>query len=222
MNKDGPLNIKPLDNGALPDGSGRVIIENIWPEIDGGRTPIKRVMGEAIEVWADIFSDGHDIIAAEILYRAEDEKDWRRVPMSFVDNDRWKGAFKVEKNARYFYTIEAWRDVFGSWVSEVQKKKMAGQNVASEIKEGLGLIENAAKTAKSLDKILAKAKKAEAGSDAQFNALTDPFTAKAIADAAGRANVSRFDRELVVISNRVAARYSSWYELFPRSMSDDP
>src|SRR5688572_27951139 len=100
MNVPGPLNFKPLDNSSEPDGDGRVIIDNVWPEVDGGRSPVKRVVGEEVEVWADIFSDGHDSLSAEILYRAEGETEWLRTPLAFVDQDRWKGRIPLEKNAR--------------------------------------------------------------------------------------------------------------------------
>jgi starch synthase (maltosyl-transferring) len=216
------LTLKPLDETLEPDGSGRVIIENVWPELDGGRTPVKRVVGESVEVWADIFSDGHDILRAEILFRAEDEPDWRRAPLTFLENDRWKGAFPLERNIRYLFTVEAWRDVYGSWVSEVEKKKAAGQIVVSEIAEGVALLDKAANKSDRLVSVLAEVQAQEKGSDAQLGALTDPFHVKAVQDSALRGNLSRYDRELVVIADRTAARYSSWYELFPRSMSDDP
>jgi starch synthase (maltosyl-transferring) len=216
------LTLKPLEEMLEPDGSGRVIIENVWPELDGGRTPIKRLVGDEIEVWADIFSDGHDILRAEVLFRAEDEPDWRRAPMAFVDNDRWKGSFKVERNIRYIFTIEAWRDIWGSWVAEVEKKKAAGRIVVSEIAEGVALLEKTAERAGHLDKVLGEVREQESGSDAQLGALTDPFHVKAIQEEAPRGNLSRYDRELIVIADRTAARFSSWYELFPRSMSDDP
>jgi starch synthase (maltosyl-transferring) len=214
--------LKPADEKLEPDGSGRVIIENVWPELDGGRTPVKRVVGEDVEVWADIFSDGHDILRAEIIYRAEDKTDWQRAPMAFVGDDRWKGAFPAARNIRYLFSIEAWRDVYGSWVSEVEKKKAAGQIVTSEIAEGVKLLEKAASGAGSLAKILKEVQSAPTGSDKQFGALTDPFHTKAVQDSALRGNLTRYDRELVVIADRTAARFSAWYELFPRSMSDDP
>jgi starch synthase (maltosyl-transferring) len=216
------LTLKPLEDMLEPDSTGRVIIENVWPELDGGRTPVKRLVGDEVEVWADIFSDGHDILRAEVIFRAEDEPEWRRAPMAFVDNDRWKGSFKLKRNIRYLFTIEAWRDVWGSWVSEVQKKKAAGQIVVSEIAEGVALLEKTAARADHLAKILSEVLAQENGSDTQLGALTDPFHVKAIQDAAPRGNLSRYDRELIVICDRTAARYSSWYELFPRSMSDDP
>ncbi|BCJ92057.1 alpha-1,4-glucan:maltose-1-phosphate maltosyltransferase [Terrihabitans soli] len=220
------MNARPtltsIEEMLEPDGTGRVVIENVWPELDGGRTPVKRLAGDEVEVWADIFSDGHDILRAEIIFRAEDEPDWRRAPMTFLDNDRWKGSFKLERNIRYLYTVEAWRDVWGSWVNEVQKKKAAGQIVTSEIAEGVALLEKASERNDSLASVLGEVQAQETGSDEQLGALIDPFHVKAVQDAAQRGNLSRYDRELVVIADRTAARFSSWYELFPRSMSDDP
>ncbi|MFC5067547.1 maltotransferase domain-containing protein [Flaviflagellibacter deserti] len=210
-----------------PDGEGRVIIETVWPELDGGRTPVKRVVGDVVEVWADIFTDGHDKVGAEVLYRASDEKEWARVPMVFVDNDRWKGSFPLERNTRYEFTIEAWRDRFASWQSEIEKKAAAGQNVRLEIAEGIEILEKAEQhagksDAKALSKILKEVEKEEDGSDAQLTVLLDPFNALRIGKSAERANLTRYPRKLAVIADRLAARFSAWYELFPRSMSDDP
>ncbi len=216
------LTLKPLEEMLEPDATGRVVIENVWPEVDGGRTPVKRVVGEDVGVSADIFSDGHDLLRAEILFRAEDEPDWRRAPMTFLENDRWQGSFPIERNIRYLFTIEAWRDVYGSWVSEVQKKKAAGQIVVSEIAEGVAILEKTSTRSDRVSAIFKEVQAQEAGSDAQLGALTDPFHVKAIQDAVQRGNLSRYDRELAIIADRTAARFSSWYELFPRSMSDDP
>ena len=119
----------------------RVVIERLEPELDCGRHAIKRVAGDVVEVTADIFCDGHDKIAACIRYRAQDEADWREAPMAFVDNDRWGGRFPVHRNCRYFYTIEAWRDLFESWRAEVMKKHDAGLDVGLELSEGRALIE---------------------------------------------------------------------------------
>ncbi len=119
----------------------RVVIERVEPELDGGRHAIKRVVGDLVEVEADIFCDGHDKIAACIAYRAQDESAWREAPMALVDNDRWGGRFPLHRNCRYHYTIEAWRDLFESWRAEVMKKHDAGLNVALELTEGRGLVE---------------------------------------------------------------------------------
>jgi starch synthase (maltosyl-transferring) len=210
-----------------PEGENRIIIEGVAPEIDGGRTPVKRIVGEQVEVSADIFADGHDKVAAELLYRAVDETEWRRTAMSPTTNDRWHASFPLERNTRYIFTVEAWRDPFITWKSEIEKKVAAGQNVRLEIIEGVGILERAAglggkADAKALAKLLATVNKAEAGSQAQLDTMLDPLNAGLVARNAERTNLSRYDRELVVIADRLAARFSAWYELFPRSMSDDP
>ena len=211
----------------VPDGGGRVVIETVWPELDGGRTPVKRVVGETVEVWADIFSDGHDKIAAVILYKPEGDAEWRRSPMRFVDNDRWSGSFPLERNARYVFTIEGWRDPFASWLHEIHAKADAGVDVTLETMEGLGIAEVAAANAagagdgealKSLvDRLLALPR----GSAGQLHLILDPHQSALIARHAERQNLSRYPRELGVIADRLTARFSAWYELFPRSMSHD-
>ncbi|HEV2559265.1 MAG TPA: maltotransferase domain-containing protein [Microvirga sp.] len=209
-----------------PTGEGRVIIEAITPQIDGGRTPIKRVAGDVIEVEADIFTDGHDKYAAAIVYRAAGDSDWRRAPMRFVDNDRWAGRFPVERNARYQYTVEGWRDPFATWLNEVEKKRAAGVNVRLETIEGVRIVEKAAGLAQapdaaSLADLLKRLRSEEDGSEAQLGLLLDPGHRDLIDRNAERQNVSRHEPPLEVIADRLAARFSAWYELFPRSQSGD-
>ncbi|MDB5558297.1 MAG: hypothetical protein JWQ36_1231, partial [Enterovirga sp.] len=214
--------------GVAPEGEGRVVIETVWPELDGGRTPVKRVVGEAVEVRADIFSDGHDKIAAEILYRPADEEEWRRAPMRFVDNDRWAGSFPIDRNTRYLFTIEGWRDPFASWLHEIHAKQKAGVDVSLETIEGVQIAEAAARNAENspdgpamwaiMDRIAA----AEGNAAARLAILLDEHNAALIGRHAERVNLSRYDREMVVIADRLAAQFSAWYELFPRSTSHDP
>ena len=210
-----------------PSGVGRVVIEKVWPELDGGASPIKRVVGDTVEVWADIFSDGHDRIAAAILYRAEGEAEWRRAPMRFVDNDRWSGSFPLERNARYAYTIEGWRDPWASWLHEVEAKRHAGVDVRVETIEGVQIAEGAAANARdgqdgaSLSRIVDELGAAGADTEARLALLLAPENAALIERHAERVNLSRYPRELGIIADRLAARFSAWYELFPRSMSHD-
>jgi starch synthase (maltosyl-transferring) len=213
--------------GRAPSGEGRVIIETVWPELDGGRTPVKRIVGEVVEVWADIFADGHEKFDAELLYRPAGETEWRRAPMRFFDNDRWVGCFPLERNARYQYTIEAWRDPFGTWLNEVEKKRAAGVDVRLETIEGVHVVETAASLAKGADgdalsALLKRLKTADEGSEAQLALLLDEANAALIHRNAERENLTRYDRTLEVIADRLAARFSAWYELFPRSQSGDP
>jgi starch synthase (maltosyl-transferring) len=217
---------KPRSRPRQPDGAGRVVIENIWPEIDNGRAPVKRIVGETLEVWADIFSDGHDQIDAALVYRGTGEPDWRRAPMRFVDNDRWSGSFPLERNTRYQYAIEAWRDPFGSWLSEITKKRAAGQNVRLETAEGVGIVEKAASLAKGADAealavLLNQLQARGEGSEEQLSLMLDEANFDLIERHAERQNLSRSE-PLEVVSDRLAARFSAWYEIFPRSQSGDP
>ena len=108
--------------------------------MDGGRFPIKRTVGEEVVVGADIFADGHDTLAAALLYRRRGEPAWREVPMEPLGNDRWQARFRVEELGRYEYTVESWVDRFGSWRHEVSKKFGAGQDLKSELLEGAALV----------------------------------------------------------------------------------
>src|SRR5213592_4511716 len=99
-----------------------VVIEHVSPELDAGRFPIKREVGDVLRVSADVFAEGHDALAAVVRWRRVGEAAWRETAMRLVDNDRWAGEFPLEDNARYEYTIAAWRDLFESWRRNVAKK----------------------------------------------------------------------------------------------------
>jgi starch synthase (maltosyl-transferring) len=204
----------------------RVIVEAVWPEIDGGRHPIKRVVGDVLEVWADIFCDGHDEIAASIAYRAIDEPGWSFAPMRFYDNDRWVGSVPLARNARYLYTIEAWRDLFASWRKDFAKKREAHQDTSLERIEGLALVESALSAASDEDKRRVTPQLAgldiKADPEKLMEALLSVELTEVMARIGPRANRTRYRRELEVVVDRTAARFGAWYELFPRSMSDDP
>jgi starch synthase (maltosyl-transferring) len=221
------LAVKSKTRPREPNGEGRVVIEQVWPQIDGGRTPLKRVVGEVVEVWADIFTDGHEKIAAELLYRPATELEWRRVPMEFFDNDRWCGSFPLERNTRYQFTIEGWRDDWATWLAELDKKRAAGLDVRLETIEGVRIAEKAGahagnEDAEALLSLMARLKGLEEGSEQQLMLLLAPENAALLERNAERRNLSRYDRVLEVIADRLAARFSAWYEMFPRSQSGDP
>jgi starch synthase (maltosyl-transferring) len=121
----------------------RIIVEGLHPEVDAGRFPIKRTVGEDVIVGADIFTDGHDKLAAALLYRRAGESSWRQAPMQPLGNDRWQAGFPVEAIGRYEYTVEGWIDRFGSWRHELSKKFGAGQDVTSELLEGAAIVREA-------------------------------------------------------------------------------
>src|SRR5246127_5046195 len=127
--------------GALPS----VVIENLQPLIEGGRYPIKRIIGEDLAVEADIFKDGHDVVAAVLKWRVLGKRAWRETPMNFVDNDRWRGVCTLYDQAIHEYTVEAWTDTFRSWQQEFAKKFEAGiSDLRSEALEGAAIVQAAA------------------------------------------------------------------------------
>jgi starch synthase (maltosyl-transferring) len=205
----------------LKDLRRTVIIENVEPVVDGGRYPVKREVGSVLEVTADIFKEGHEVLRAFLKYRRADESTWRETPMRFVDNDRWAGAFTPTDNARYLYTIEAVADAFASWLADFAKRVEAGQDVASELKEGVALVRGAAGRAPGQDAaaLTAWAARFERASS-QPTAITvaqDPELATLMERHLDRTDVTRAEREYELVVDRERARFAAWYEFFPRS-----
>ena len=207
----------------LADSIGRVIIEGVQPEIDGGRFPIKRSVGESVEAEADIFTDGHDVIAAILLYRKETDKAWRGVFMKALGNDRWRGSFRVEEIGSYFYTFQAWVDHFVTWWRDIKKKVAAGQEVAADLLIGSKLIQNAAAQAVGEDKTMLSSWAELLVSDKpmaeKIRLALDGNLARLASRYPDRSHATRYAKNLPVAVHRPKARFSSWYEMFPRSCS---
>jgi starch synthase (maltosyl-transferring) len=203
----------------------RVVVESIYPDIDGGRYPVKRVVGDFFQVWADIFRDGHDVIGAAVLYRAADQSQWQRAPMAHRDNDRWSGNFRLARNTRYFYTIEAWTDVFASWRRDVSKKVEAGQKVELELAEGRQIVASAARAggagAAPIRAVLERLT-AAASPEEQVATLLDEGLQRVMAEHGPREDVSTHFQTFELIVDRPQAAYAAWYEMFQRSQGTDP
>ena len=133
----------PLRAGERGATAGAFHIEDVYPCVDGGRFPVKRLAGETVDVWADIFRSGHDVIAAQLIWRLEDERDWHRSPMTLHENDRWSGNFVPGEAGRYVYAIEAWTDEFATWKHGFELKQKAGQDVTLDALEGAALLTRA-------------------------------------------------------------------------------
>jgi starch synthase (maltosyl-transferring) len=209
-----------------------IAIEAVQPELDGGQWPIKRVVGDVVEVSADIVKEGHDLLFARAAYRtlgqAEDE--WQETPMRLVDNDRWVGHFTVEHNTRYLYGVLAFTDVFGSWRADFQKRLAAAQDLASELLEGEQLVEEAVERCtdssergrlqayvelwRSLQASDSQREAAELAISAELGEIMDRWP--------DRSDATRYRCELPLIVDRPAARFAAWYEIFPRSQGTDP
>ncbi len=198
-----------------------VVIENVTPAVDGGRYSVKREVGAALEVTADIFQGGHAVLVAYLKYRRAGERAWRETPMRHVDNDRWAGAFTLDANTRWLFTIEALPEPFRSWLADLDKRHDAGQDVAGEVLEGLALIRAAAARAGRADarRLHELAERlARAADQATAVALAaDPELGALMDRHLDRADATWADREYEVVADRERARFAAWYEFFPRS-----
>lgn len=198
------------------------VIENLRPLIDGGRYPIKRVVGEDLVVEADIFKDGHDVVAAVLRWRKVGEQHWQETPMTFVDNDRWHGVCSLYEIGTYEYTVEAWTDTFRGWQHEFATKFEAGIPVlTSEALEGAALVEAAARRAHVTEDAARLHELAECvrtNENAEVNAIAHSGELEVLmATYPDRAGATQYTPAPRAIVQRRAAHVGAWYEFFPRS-----
>ena len=218
-----PIATSPLDVVTAAEAQ-RIAIEAVSPSVENGRFPAKRLVGELVEVSADLISDGHDRLAAALLWRAEDEPEWREVTMTPVGNDRWTGRFPLSRLGRHVFTVFAWKDQFGSFAEELEKKHAAGQPIDLELEEGRLLVEESARrTCGDIAGALASLSETlrKAGPEERRRLLLAPATANLMAAARIRPHASCYPSTFPVDAERRAAGFASWYELFPRSQSGD-
>ncbi len=211
-------------NSLLPeDGRRRARIEDVTPQIDDGSYPIKRVVGDKVVVEADIFADGHDQLAAVILYRQAGEGKWSEAPMRLVVNDRWRGEFQVSQLGRAAYSVEAWVDSFASWRHDTQKKVRAGQDVGVELLGGAELLAEAGARAHGVDakRLINWAQEIRQGEPVSNESRASLALSEEVALLASkypdRSLATRYQRELGVVVDPKIAEFGSWYEMFPRS-----
>jgi starch synthase (maltosyl-transferring) len=236
----------PMDRHPYP-----VIIENVSPAINGGRFPVKRVVGEELRVEADIYKDGHDIVGARLKWREQGKRKWNTAPMTAIPNgnDRWQGSCTLLQNATFEITIEAWPDTFRSWSHEFRTKLRAGQtDLSLETKEGVLLIEAAAERAQKTSPDSTKTLREKAGelansAPSQADTLAHEPALESLMDAFAdlelatewtldlcevRALVdapplrkSSSSRYPLVVVDRREALCAAWYEFFPRSATGE-
>ena len=206
----------------------RLVIEQVTPQLDGGRYPIKRIRGDRVQVSAAIFREGHDLISARILYRGPQDAEWRHAALQYsYDPDQWFGEFTVDQLGEWTYQIEAWPDHFRTWREDLRKRLTANQDVVSELLEGAVLLREA------LTQASGGAKVTLAGAVEHLEDVSSP-TAQRIAVALSEevlaaaygplrdGDATLFHRDLRLLVDRELGVFGSWYELFPRSQSDTP
>jgi starch synthase (maltosyl-transferring) len=210
----------------LQEGRRRVVIEGVKPQVDCGRFPIKRVLGEKVVVEADVFGDGHDLLSCLLLYRREGKSLWHQTPMRPLLNDRWQGDFRVTDLGLHHYTIRAWMDNFKTWRHDLRIRRQAGQEVTVALFVGAELVEKAAGRATDFDAprlrewaIRLRGEKdqnlaCDLAMDAELLLLMNRYPDEELAVT--------YPRELAVMVDRERARFSAWYEMFPRSCSIEP
>jgi starch synthase (maltosyl-transferring) len=183
--------------------SSRIAIEAVEP---GGEFPAKAVLGRDFTVSADVFGDGHDVLAADLLWRAADASEWQRIPMTKLLNDRWEARVRPERIGVYWFAVEGWWDQWGTFTHDLHAKVAAGQSVDLEIQEGRQLLEAVSVDCQgepTADLLLSDELRA-----AMKQVDPRPFATRGVSHSV------RIDRPL--------AEFASWYELFPRSVTHDP
>ncbi len=211
----------------LDTKKGHAVIENVRPQVDCGLHRAKAVVGDVVEVTADVFRDGPAVLKAVIRYRGPGDAKWQESAMEHLGNDAWTGSFRPSGIGRWRYTIEAWTDHFATWRSGFMKKVEAGQDVDLEIEEGARLLEARlkkvpAKERGPLNASITAARGAGAKGETGFD---DPRVEALLDEAAGvlmsrypdRTGSTTWKPVLELTVDRERARFGAWYELFPRS-----
>jgi len=222
------------------EGRRRVIIEEIQPSIDCGRYPAHRILGDPIAVTAAIFADGHGRVAARLLYRHDTEKHWRVIPLTPLSNDLWRGEFLTDKLGTYHFAIQAWVDHFATWHDDLKKRLAAQpdphqpseaistpQDIPLALHIGAQLIDHIGELIEGPDRLPISEAAANLRTLAAQGSgfYSDPITAELCELIARHPDLelsTRTETDFTIWVDRPRARFSTWYELFPRSCSPTP
>lgn len=214
--------------GPAEGGLRRVIVEGASPEIDGGRYPAKRVVGDTVVTEVDLIADGHDAIAGRVLFRPAGSSAWQVAPLAPAGNDRWRASFVATEIGPWEVTFEAWIDAFTTWRKGTEKKQAAGQDITVELLIGARLLSEAAarasKEAPGIAALLADAARvtgdAKRSSEERMAMAAGELIVRAMEQTPDLANATRYERVLRIVVDPLLARFSAWYELFPRSLGE--
>jgi starch synthase (maltosyl-transferring) len=210
------------------EGRKRVIIEGIQPVVDAGRFPVKRTVGDQVLVEADIFTDGHDAIAAALLARRDGHDDWVEIPMRALGkgSDRWAATFRVSDVGRYEFKVQAWVDHFDTWHRDLLKRIAAESDATVDYLIGVELITAAARRAGAEDAPWLEERSELLRFTAQKDKLrsiaTDPKLLQTALRYPDKQFASESEHVYSVVVDPVIARFSAWYEFFPRSTAQEP
>ncbi len=207
------------------EGRRRVVIENVEPIVDCGRFALKRIVGEKVFVQADVFADGHDVVRVVLLSRKPGAERWDESPMTSPGNDRWQGEFVVAEIGCYHYAIQAWVDRFETWCSDLQKRIEAGQDISVDLRIGAQWVSQAALRASGDDASRLRHWQSVLAAGTE-GAWRNPAGVAELVELMGRhpdrTVATQNDPPFAVVVDRQRARFSAWYELFPRSCASEP
>ncbi len=213
----------------MSDGRVRAVVDAVLPCVDGGRFPVKRIAGEPVRIQANCFTDGHDVLRVMLCWRADDEAAWQEVEMALRYNDEWFASFTPPAPGRYRYTVTAWVDHFRSWRHDM-RRRVDAEDIRIAATVGAGIVADAAARAKGADQKALKDWSAKLARQAAAEADADSLKALAMDESLAvfadrypdRTMAANFAVELPLVADRDRARFSTWYELFPRSASGEP
>ncbi len=217
---------KPVRNGkksgkretSAAAAKSPIVIDQVSPSVNGGEFAAKSVVGRPVVIEADIFADGHDLLAAEVIWWSADEDERRTAKLTHVANDRWRATLTPDRVGRHYFSVEAWRDEYGSLAHGLEVKHRAGVDVSVELKEASLFLEELDRD-EAVGALLARMKAAaEQESVALLTSAEARATVSKVAERLFRIDQGPFPMEI----ERPQAEFAAWYELFPRSITDDP
>ena len=215
-------NINSKSNSITGSPLQRIWIERVRPEVDGGKWPAKGIVGDRFAVEVDLVADGHDVVTGVLLFRHENKEIWQEITLAPIGNDRFRAEFVLTELGLWQYTVEVWVDEFRTWKSGLIKKIDANQDIQIELQFGGGLFAAAAERVtgenqKTLQSAAQTLVDKRTGTDARIRAALDSRNGELVAAYPDRSQATRSDRVLEVRADRSKARFSTWYEIFPRS-----
>lgn len=220
---------RPHRDGTVPPYE-QIVIEAVSPAVDGGRHPFKGIVGDVVAVEATVFRHGHERVRAAVLWTSPGERAPRETPMVPVNPglDRWRAELRLERPGRYRFSIAAWTDLYASWVEELSKRVRAAQaDVASEIAEGLALVERLltkvrGEARREMGMLLARLRDSRDDPARLLETASADGALTLMASVAPRPDLSWNEPELAIVADRERARTGAWYELFVRSQGTEP
>jgi len=224
------VHTSPLETGPGRRPYEQIVIEGVRPSVDGGRYPVKAIVGDACVVEATVFRHGHDRLRTVLRVQEPAGVEPSETPMTLVDPglDLWRAELRFERMGRYRFTVAAWTDRYASWVDELGKRVAAAQaDMASEVAEGLSLVERTLRSLPDevryrMTDLRRRLQQASADPARMLEIAASADSLELMARFGLRADETETEPAFEIAAERPLARFGAWYELFIRSQSPEP